>query len=300
MRMENHSSHETGLAFWERLESEEHANLERSHSARTRVAWRLVRNLALMQGKLVPDRPLEEAERLHEESPLVPEVRANLPFDLRAKPVTVLPTLGTSSLVEWQAAMLVLAEQLGCDSLCRNDPITNALPTYWGLLDLEQLHNTFPPFSALCNYENKVLDRLSDLLMMHGTYQAAKKLQKQLKLTQNEVRMLFSILRYNVKSLLLDGNDPEEERAMLLIQVQDVRQRARLSLNLREEMNALKLETVLRGLNRTEETNLSTIFGKVVDSIASIKPPVLQLPTAVPDAAFDEVEGPAEDGRETA
>ena len=292
---------EDGLAFWQALFDQQHATLEATTESRTRIAWRLCRNLAVLQGKLGPDRPFEEAERedLLTASPLVAEVRKSFPFSMREALVPVLPASGCN-MVSWQHAMLTLAEVLGCEELRRSDPIVHSQPYFWGLLDLNQLHNTFPTPAQIAQYERAVLKKASKLHLEYGSFRASEKLQNGLKLTQNEVRMVFSMLRYNVKSVILDGNDPEEEKAMMILHVQDVRRRAKQSLNLREEMNALKLETVIRGLNRnSDDSDISSIFGKVVDTIAS-KPSIpLVLPMPQNPAQFAEVE-PLEERQEEA
>lgn len=281
-------------------------------TARVRAAWRLMRCLALYQGRLEVNLPLEDlAPAPQEFARLTPLARMAITVKIGQQPhrfrdakhsflvskldIPILPpTNDQKKLKAWIEGMEVLSTLIGCDLLHHLDPPTDS-ETLWGILDPTRTHQSIPDFYRVMAYERALTDKVTGYLVRHGTKGAYDRIRKNMVLSNDEATMLISMARKHARNSV--EYDQEEERAVMTMRLQEIQKRARKQFNLREELNAIKQESLVRGLTKSQPEGFMDVFAKVVEKAAKhpTLPPrqeeTLQLTEAVVTTPIEYEEG---------
>lgn len=223
---------------------------ERLIRARSRVAWRIAR-LGL---------------------------RAGQRFDPTAPP----PTRPDP------AKALELMDTLGLDVILPDDPQYGA-EHLWGLYHPSPSQRApWPTPSQIAHFEEQMIREMLKLISRQTMLEIHDRVVRTYFLTTRETRELLMLARKSARLYVLNAEDPEEEKAIMVLKAQELQRRARKSLNIREEGNALRFEAQVRGLLKNNDPaagggGIMDIFARVIaapaptDQPASI--PYTDLPT---------------------
>jgi len=235
---------------------------ERVLDARLRTAWRVTRVLAMMQGRLSENERIELAERPHRSMPFL---------DGASDVVPLLPPPNRQPTYRWLQTIETVASTIGADLLLPTD-----IPTFsehlWGFAHPDPAERLWwPSLQELNVYEEmQQIYPTMRLLSKFSTLEVYNRLQAQRLLTKTEIRSLVAMARRESKAVI-EYADQDEERSIMILRLQEVQKRARRSLNLREEVNGLKMEAQLRGLTQQDPSSLdgNRIFEAFATAVAS-------------------------------
>lgn len=284
----------TGQAvdMWTRvfLEAELDLHAPEAKAARMRVAWRGVRALAIFQGRIDAAQSLDSInlEQANTPKALTAFARDNLPKNVSVRILGELPLMPPEKDQEaWLEAMSAILYMMNCSVLQEKDPQLGS-QNFWGLLHPSYYQALFPSISHLATYERKALHRCLKYLVRHGPIRAYEWLRSKHTLTAQEAKMMLSMARTEARSII--EFDQEEERAVMTLRLLDHQERSRRGGNLREELQSMKQEAIVRGLTATQPEGFGDIFGRVVDVIAKKAPKQDALPQTAGIQADDKGE----------
>lgn len=255
--------------------------------ARTRIAWRLTRFLAVVQGRIAsPDAPLTD---LSPDDPSMDEFDrvSNLPRTMTKEAVSYAPkivahlaeqaiplvpprpqlhlshdenTALEQEYLHFHEAIKKLKKYIG-NPVGPKDPFVDS-STWYGILDKYRCFQLYPEISEILLYEERLINKVLHMQVERGQVYAHKYLRYTLFLSENEARSVIALARKSARQQM--EMDQEDERAMMTLRLQNFQQRAQAALNLREELQALKQEAVVRGLTKTQPETFMDVFARVV------------------------------------
>lgn len=292
-----------GLDLWTRafLEAELSLHAPEANAARIRVAWRITRAMAIFQGRIDATQMLDDIKLSHarEAKSLSGAARDALPINIIKHiqcDLPLLPPEPTDKLAPaWIKAMETVAYMMNCGVLHEPDPRLGS-QNFWGLLHPTYYEALFPTLPHLATYERKMLYHCLKFLIRKGPLRTYEWLRHKHLLTMQECKMLMSMARVEARSIV--EFEQEEERAMMTLRLQDHQERARRESNLREELQSMKQEAIVRGLTATQPEGWQDIFARTVDVVARRHDQTKQLPLQVESERKYDDDNPADEGRD--
>jgi hypothetical protein len=247
--------------IWTRVFLEQELALRdpQAQLARTRVAWRITRAMAILQGRIDAMQPLDD---------LTDHDKPRTTIGLNALPVSIRGSF-TSEMTLFPsdekslAAHASLAYMLNCSMLMPDDPQMGS-QSFWGLLHPSYYEALFPSLLELQVFERKILHRCLRYLVRNGSVRTFEWLRNKHMLTVGECKALMGMARIEARNIV--EYEQEEERAVMTLRLQDHQERSRKEGNLREELQSMKQEAIVRGLTATQPEGFLDVFSRVVET----------------------------------
>jgi len=198
------------------------------------------------------------------------------PYDPQSARVPGLPLMPPSPdrprmLDLWKKVAGMMSSHLGLSSGSPNDP-------YMAAMALPQLLNSpeqaWPSPGEIIAFEDVMIRDCMGALCSMSELKMERRLYAIYGLLSHEIRGLTDMTVLATTRKYTRGTD--QTRAVMTMQLQDIQGRARQSLDMRSELNALKQIALIQGLGKTESNDLYSEFTDVVRSIAD--EPQRQLP----------------------
>lgn len=262
------------LILWRETEKHIDECYEAVYRARLRIAWRVARGTAEAQGRLLDAQasPLSSILDAPEPKPTfmdlglpkrveLPVLPAVFPYDPDAdRPARRHRPSAAADEPDgvWPAVIQLLDCRLGLNILLPEDP-PHFSDKLFGLLDPGA---EWPTFTEVVDFETSIAEGVLRYMIEYSEEEAYALLRKEKFLTKVEAIALLSIARQIAKE---STSVPEDEnRAMMVMRLRRIQQRSKEVFNVREEINALKLEAQLTGLTRNRPEELEDVFAQVV------------------------------------
>jgi len=251
----------------------------KTHRARTRVAWRITRGCLR-----VHDRLPHPAALIREVLPSAQIAEMHL-TSLSGQKFPCHPGDSLNYSVDWARAVIQLAKELNTEVILPTDPLQTSEFT-WGLFHPnESLRANWPSLREIISYEGKAIQYTLKMLTQVSTLEVHHKLLKSMYLLPIEAQSLIAMARTHAKEFA--DYDQEDERSLMTLRLQELQQRARAGLNLREEMNALKMEALVRGITKSAPEGLLDTFARVVLKDSHARTPSTLDVTRAPALGYD-------------
>ena len=261
------------------------------------VCWRLARAIAVTLGMAAEDEALESACEGLRRDPW----RGGVPF--RATPMqrrllrlgaqsrlhalsesglSLLPPAHELSLPSWcEAADIVLAD-LGATS----DPRSRAACEV--LRDPARARLAPVSASGVMALEDLVCDEVGRLLVRSGELAAVAHLRTRYGLARREAMSTVRLAR--AQAVAVAGRSSvEEDRSVMVAQLKDYLARSRATLNMADELRALKELAKVQGLTRSDPEDRAMEFLGVVERVAGRQDALLEAASDLVGADPDEV-----------
>lgn len=136
------------------------------------------------------------------------------------------------------------------------------------MLTPEEARLVWPTRFEIIAWESVLIDQAMTKMVEKGERKAVVYLGEHYGLTPREAYTVVRLARQNAVARV--SVDQNEQRAMMIMQLDDYAERAREALNLAAEMNALKLKSLVLGLTATkpddEMTEMIAAIGRVTGS----------------------------------
>lgn len=302
------ASHDQRLMF-ERLFKEQSLSLDELTPYRVRTAWRAVRYICVKLGVLTPDlllgslpteapqptrgidlfyRPYQAADLTppHPDRPtrkLMELVRlagdqgepvayqrlspTGNALEIHHRPgFTLLPTVETA---EYWAKAIDVAEEnlfLSRGSIKDRDQGRYGL---LGLTDPALCPLACPTLPEMLMWELFLVDEVTTLLASTGEHLIDTTLREHYGLLPDETRAVIAQARRAIRERT--DLDIEEQRALMVMRIQDVIHRAQQALDPRAELAGLKLLSQTVGLTKAEPKDIKALFKQVVNEAANTR-----------------------------
>lgn len=273
---------------------------------RVRVAWRVVREIARLTGKIHPDEPLAEATGLQP-----PESPAELPGGTAVDSWTAPdPWLVIEPVASWRRTpggynrvSKVLDEiwaakvNIGLGPTPQdlaNDPddiralaytevlkvVADSLRVYAGstldrhqgrkglegMMEPETIRGAFPNRIEIMLWEEMLIQETMTLLIRYGTNHTWSKLTKVYGLLEHEVDGLVKMARALARRRT--EGDLEEDRSLMLMRLDEYIRRCRRSFDMRLELMALKQIAIVSGLVKIAPEDAASDFVDIVRKVS--------------------------------
>lgn len=147
----------------------------------------------------------------------------------------------------------------------------------YGLMGLQPLSSAktcraaFPSPLQVIAFENAAIDQALEYLMQHGTAEARRVMHHEHGYRPHESLGLIKLAK--VRSSQLTVADIEDEKGLMILKLEDFCRRARESIDLRAELGGLKQLAVVQGLARVEGGDLASDFVDLVKRFSRQGPP---------------------------
>jgi len=254
------------------------ATPEEALPERTVAAWRLVRATALWLGIVAKGESLEQARAELGDDPwttAVPRLakagRGGLRETSRAwlwdKGLPLLPPEEPERLGRWVAFMAVTSHQLG---ITPYHPHHGAVSAF---LDLRTARGTGVSGGDVLAFEELAVDEAHELLVEAGERALLRHFRGKYHLSRQEVVDLVMMGRARAREL--HSSDIEENRALLEAQLKDYLGRAKESMNMADELRAMRELARVQGLTRVDPDDLPGDFLAVVARVSGRQDAVL-------------------------
>lgn len=284
---------------------EQQLNLEELSPYRVRTAWRAVRWIGVKLGLIDPDLLLgslpEEANQpvkgvdffyrpldLDMISPPYPdratrqlieilrknaEIGQEMPFSRLSEVenrVEMAQKAGLSLLPRpenadfWVEALQIASEHLFLARGSQKDPDQGRYGLL-GLTDPATAPVAAPLLPEMLMWELFLVDQAVEMLASSGEHLIDKEFRDFYGLLPDETRPILSQARRTIRERV--DLDVEEQRALMVVRIQDVLHRSKDALDQRAELMALKLLSQTVGITRAEPDDLGKMFKKIVANV---------------------------------
>lgn len=136
-----------------------------------------------------------------------------------------------------------------------------------GLLDIETVRLAFPTRLQILTWEELITEEAMDLLIDTSVQRTRKLLKQRYGLQAHEIT---TVLRLAIRLAQLQTSaDPEENRSVMVMRLEDYVRRARESIDMRSEMNGLKQMSIVQGLGSEDKQDLFSGMIEAVRNVAS-------------------------------
>lgn len=267
--------------FFKLVFFEERSTLEDFSPQRTRVAYRLLRELARHTRVLDQHQTLQELDASAWTRALVTlpgggAHRARTRACLSSGPLSLLPPAAPDPLpadydpaldlplVHYCQALQCLAEDLSISAGTQTDPNLGRYGIL-GLLSPLTVRLACPSPEELLAWERTLISDALSVQLSRGTQGAYAWLEATHGLHSHEGRPILKAA--STEAMERTEGDLEEKRAVMTLRLQDLARRARKSLNLPVQLGAAKLESLVAGFARSEPENLLSEFVNVVRKV---------------------------------
>lgn len=291
--------------FWQTLFRPHVENLEKLGPYRTRVAWRVVREMARLKNQISTDEPLSKAlsgvgeqfDQWEDPTAFTPG-KGNTQYDslswevceliskqggLSLLPPSVPPEWKDERhrikddydprieahdprLHRWLLAFSKIAMYLRIASGSELDPEQGRYGLY-GMNDPDLIRLTFPSRMQIIMWEEIVIDETVGLLVRYGTTNTRKRLRKLYGLTEAEINSIIKMAYAQARDAA--STDTEEHRSLMVLRIEDFLRRSRKSFDMRAELGGLKQLTIVLGLSKTDPDDLNKEFGDIVRAVSA-------------------------------
>lgn len=120
----------------------------------------------------------------------------------------------------------------------------------------------FPTRGELLAFESILVQDTINLIMEFGPFKTYDKLKAEYGLTHRECEWIVNIARAQAKTYV--SNDVEEDKALMILRLEDVIRRARAELNLKAETSAIKVLADIQQLKQTEREDFKTQAATII------------------------------------
>ena len=174
---------------------------------------------------------------------------------------TLLPTQETAGY--WVKAFNIAAEHL---FVSRGSTADRDQGRYGmlGLTDPETAALACPLLPEMLMWELFLVDQCVVLMASHGEHLIDASLREHYGLLPDETRPVLSQARRVIQERT--DLDVGQQRAIMVLQIDDVMSRCREALDPRAELAALKLKSQITGITRSEPEDMKQMFRKIVQS----------------------------------
>lgn len=272
-RRSQHERDATSRGFWRRAFEEERLAQEEHEPYRIHVAWRLTRLHLTLRGRLGVDEGLEDDETDWSEPLEAPSRHRLRPAELLVSkellaliaqhPTSIDPPADPALYAQWHALHRALTHSLRLPDKIPRYPYASRRSLR---MFIEEFATYWPTREQLVIYEESVVEETFDVLIKKGTRDALALLVESYGLSSKEALGTVKISKARAKRIL--ETDIDEERAVMLLRLEDLRERAKVALDLRSEMNALKAIAIVQGFGRAEPEDALADFTRVVKKVA--------------------------------
>lgn len=287
LRLPNRERADPSEEIFDQAYKEDLFQLKDFEAPRLLTVWRIIRAFFSAQGKLYPDTPLSSLPFSSWQEPLSPDELSATSFPLEIKKLilnlsehrywpeqekaglTILPPPPPTKrrskryrdLTETYVELLgLIAEGLGVSS-----SETGRFSLY-GLTDPNYVLDLFPMPSDVIAFETEMIEVATEELAASPFGRASKVLSKKFLLTRPEAKGLIDLALVRAEDLVLSSDS--QNRALIVLRLEDLMHRAREEGNLREEGNALKQLAQTLGVSQPAETNdFSAMFRQITARI---------------------------------
>lgn len=173
------------------------------------------------------------------------------------------------ALILYIEALESVAKYLKIEGGCELDPQLGSLGLR-GLYDPELIRLIFPTRTQLMAWEEILIDEATEKLIDLGTLGV----QKYLKRSHGYLKHEIAHVTKAAKVMITRRNefDPEEERALMALRVEDYIRRARSALDLKAEAFGLKQLSLINGLGKTDPEDANNdMFFQVAKRVTSMR-----------------------------
>ncbi|MEK7863640.1 MAG: hypothetical protein AAB295_10310 [Chloroflexota bacterium] len=239
-------------AFWRRMYR--YAPMERIDQLwpeRLRLSWRVCRELARLKGLVLSGQRLEEGMRIEPSPWTTPtgvfpsgeiDMDDSLVEHLGRGHIALLPVgprNDDEQLISFLEVADLVADRLGC-------PATDTEREALGImLSPDFSRRAWPSHIQVMEYEQVEIDRVMRELVKLGEMRAIEDLAR-MGYRRHEVLNLIALARRTAKEVV--GGDEQADRAMMVLKLDDMIERARSELKLQAELTALRLKASVQGL----------------------------------------------------
>lgn len=134
-----------------------------------------------------------------------------------------------------------------------------------GLLDIETIRLAFPTRLQILAWEEMLTEEALDLLVDTSIQRTRKLLKQRYGLQAHEIT---TVLRLAIRLAQLQTSaDPEENRSVMVMRLEDYVRRAREAIDMRSEMHGLKQMSIVQGLGNEDKQDL---FANMIDAVRHI------------------------------
>ncbi|MFG0317742.1 MAG: hypothetical protein ACF8XB_10750 [Planctomycetota bacterium JB042] len=169
------------------------------------------------------------------------------------------------ALHRWLEALDIVVRLLGIERGSTENPQQGFLGLRY-VLDPETVRASWPTRWEVMAFEFHLIEEVLEELTAHGVQAARRKLRDKYWLVDREVSGLVALARSAAAGRV--QADLEELRALMVLRLEDLAERARDSLDTRVELNALKQLAIVQGLSKTEPEDAVRDFVDVVAKVS--------------------------------
>lgn len=268
-------------AFFRDLEPEAHRPHAPPHESaplRIMTMWRVVRVLGRITGLVAEDEMLNEATDILPdpwENPFKPRIGADSSLKVMRKNRTntalqawsaglplLPPRNDPDALERWCDAALVVVRELSI----RGDIVKWFVDPRWAP------YNDVNQTSVLW-FEEMLLSEMMERVLDTSTKKAEEFYVKEYGLRRKEIQSAIKLAKSTV--LMRSSESLEEKRAMRVAQLEGFIARARESMNMADELKALKQLVIVEGLNRTAPEDTAAEILGAMRKVAQIQEPII-------------------------
>lgn len=239
------------------------------------AVWRLTRHLAMLRRILPLEATLAETltvETWTKPFPAASPQTAQFPIQaevlrlLEEVPQALLPPEGGRALEVFIEIVGLLAADL---QMNRGAPLAPWMGRYGlrGLSSPDTIGKVWPTPKAICDFEMLLVEAVTESLIEEGVVKARRELHETLGLREDEKASVMAMARRRAEQMVGQAS-LEENRAIASMRAEQALARAKDNLNLREEVNILKLISQLQGLTKSEPEDFNQNFRVMVENIA--------------------------------
>jgi len=146
----------------------------------------------------------------------------------------------------WLQGFYFLAKTLRIDEGSAKDP-EQGLMGLKGMFEPLLVRTLFPSRTQLMYYESLIVQEVSEIITKKSVLGAAMTIKDRYGMEPFEIAGIMSLARKTL-SAQYESRDPETNRSMMLIRLEDYMERARENLNMEAEFKALKEMSLILGL----------------------------------------------------
>ena len=179
-----------------------------------------------------------------------------------------------SALLLYIEALVSMSWYLKIEQGCKLDPQLGIIGTR-GVFDPEVIRLIFPTRTQFMAWEELLIEETIDVLIEKGSVETQKYLKESHGLVSYEIAHLIKAC----KVLISRHNefDPDEERALMALRIEDYIKRARDAVDLKAESFGLKQLSLINGLGKTDPEDANNdMFIEVARKVSSMRPAMIE------------------------
>jgi hypothetical protein len=274
--------------FWDQTFVEENLTLEDLLPYRVRVAWRIAREIARLKGLIADDEQLNTLMAMAPDPWQKPTgfvtsdrsmySRLNKTIAQSLRDVALLPPKLRAQdagaqydpsrdirLQSYLEIITFISKYLFIEHGSKKDPAQGRYGLY-GLLDQNLTRLAFPSRLQILAWEDLLTTEVLHCMAEEGQMGAEEFLRDTYGLRTFEIDSVVKLAKGTARRKM--ENDLEDDRAVMVFQLDDVARRAKDGLDLRVELAARKQQALVLGLGRTEAEDQFRDFLEVVDRVS--------------------------------